>query len=244
MPRSNAEKRNLSGQFFEKVGHRILGGELTRNESDITLWKEETCVEVKSSCSSSSYGFRLDLNQIRQNEEMASGFPFNRALYLLFSYRNKITRRDGRRRTEFSYCRTEREINAYLAKAILWCVVIDISIVAMWRRTKPISTKSIMSHLGTKTVNIKCQEVHTLANGGFSEEIASLGLKPEDYAVLEGEARVHVLLDQPGKRKLRFPITAILRKEEAEWGRSLFRRRYIHLEHRGVPAQHKAPRVF
>src|SRR5690606_6124389 len=107
---------------------------------------------------------------------------------------------------------------------------VDISIVAMWRRTRPISTKSNMGHRGTKTVDIKCHEVHTLANGGFANHMASLKLKPEDYAVLEGDARVSVSTDLSRKYKLNFPLVAILQRQEAEWARKLFRRRRIYLE--------------
>src|SRR5690606_20257165 len=173
---------------------------------------------------------RLDIRQIEEYEKMASGFPFNRAWYLLFAYRNRKVSSKGRRRTELSHCKSQLEVNRYLSgNTVLWCVVVDISIVSKWKETRKISTKSIVGHLGTKTVDLKCREIHALANGQFKPSLEALGLDQEEYVILRDYARVHVAVDAEKKRQLRFPITGIFPKKEAAWAEKVFRHQRLYM---------------
>jgi hypothetical protein len=207
----SGSKQTLVGHFFERVCQQILGGDLCRNQDgDICLWDLETTVEVKSSGAGSSYGFRLDIKQIETYENL-SKFPFTTALYALFSYTNKSVRVDGRRCTELSQHITAETVHSYLAKAVERCVIVDLSIVQRWNALFPKSRKSILGHLGTETVDIKCRSLDSFTVGPLGNQLRLLDLDPSEYRILAGN--VSVKLDDC--HQLLFPITIVLRKKIA-----------------------------
>ncbi len=220
------DKHTFVGQFFEEVGHSILGGDLSRNDDgDISLWRTRTCVEVKSSSYKSSYGFRLSVEQIHKYEQL-SLFPFDRAWYMLFSYRNNRKRTDdGKRVTELSVYNNPLSINNYLAKSILWCTIVDLTIVKRWKETLPHSTKSVMGNLGLKTVNLKAKDVHDFSNGKFSEGLCKLGLDPLDYDRLSGQIDSVVQPNLFSHHEIKLPVTAILPRADISSFQRMLKRR-------------------
>ncbi|HEY0221045.1 MAG TPA: hypothetical protein VGC58_02370 [Candidatus Paceibacterota bacterium] len=214
------------GNFFEEVTRGVLGGQISRNDDgDVTLWRQSTTIEVKSSGIQSSYGFRLSIDQIKLYRSLL-GFPFDNALYTFFSYRNRSLREgDGKRHTELSHFNDPLSINSYLAESILWCVVVDFSVIRGWEKFLPHSTNSVMGHLGCETVNVKTASVHALANGGFKEGLESLSLNPDKFRKVSGVVYTRLRLDLFREYDLRFPITAILLKENSEVFQRMLRRR-------------------
>jgi len=198
------------GQFFEDVGHALIGGELTRHEDgDIVLWDASATIEVKASGLQSSYGYRLDIDQIDRYGEL-SAFPFDRAWYMFFAYNNPSVRNEkGGRSSALSRHSDRVEVNRYLARAVSWFVLLDHSIVAQWRALRRVSTKSVMGHLGTKTVDVRCREVHSLANGGFATGLTELDLDPAQFAVMDSKVDIVVDTDLFEKYRMRFPITVV-----------------------------------
>jgi hypothetical protein len=198
----------IVGRFFEQVAHELFGGELCRNENgDICLFREGITLEVKSSCIESQYGFRLELDQIEHYKSLIP-FPFKCALYVLMSYDNPRISKS----TQLAPHVMPEAINAYLAHYISSCVAVELPIVAKWKEVLPISTKSLLGHLGTKTVDIKCPEVVKYVNGGLAGQLGSIGLDPNDYGLLTGRAQLNVGFDPARKYRLAFPMHCILRK--------------------------------
>jgi len=203
------------GQFFEEVAHTIIGGEhIQAEEGDIVHWKSSTGFEVKASGLQSSYGYRLDIDQVDRYEEL-NAFLYDRMLYVFFAYNNPSVRNaKGGRSTMLSHHHESVGVNRYLAQAVSWCVIMDFSIVARWRALRRISTKSVMGHLGTKTVDIRCREVHGLANGGFSAGLTGLGLDPTTFVVMDSNVDILIDSDLFEKYQMRFPITAVVPEKE------------------------------
>jgi hypothetical protein len=150
---------------------------------------------------------------------------------MLFAYDNHL-RRNGKkeRKTDLSVHNTPVSIYHYLANAIQWCLLIDLSIISRWKETRPHSTKSIMGHLGTRTVNLKCREVHMFANGGLMAGLESLGFDPKRFATLTGVVKTTVQSDLFNEYPVQFPITAVLPLEEVLSAQRLLSRRGFHLK--------------
>ncbi len=229
------DKTTFVGQFFEAVGHHILGGDLSRNENgDICLWRTETAVEVKSSGVQSSYGFRLSVEQI-EHYERVSVFPFSRAWYMFFAYRNHSRKNGGgKRASELSLHTTPAAIRAYLADAIVWCLLVDLSIITRWRETRPHSTKSILGHLGAETVDLKCPYVHEFVNGGLADGLKGLNLDPASYGTLFGNVKATFQPDLFTEHLVHFPMTAVLPSSEIRSVQRMLSRRGFRLR-QGVP---------
>ena len=211
-------KQTIVGHCYEAYGHRIVGGELSRNaDGDICLWNIDTTVEVKASGYQSSYGFRWSLSQIRGYEQLVSGFPFKHALYMQFAYRNvtRMNEETGKKESELSRHTTPSAVYAYLARATMWCLVFDLSIVSRLRDTSRVSTKSIMGHLGSETIDLKCRRAHDLANGGMREGLEALGLNPSDYGVLTSRVATRVSIGQ-ARYRTNFPLVAVVPHERLE----------------------------
>ncbi|OHA93579.1 MAG: hypothetical protein A3H52_00695 [Candidatus Zambryskibacteria bacterium RIFCSPLOWO2_02_FULL_39_26] len=227
---AKGDKQTFVGQFFEEVGHRILGGNLSRNEDgDICLWRTKTSVEAKSSGAHSSYGFRLSVDQIEHYQKI-SCFPFDRVWYLLFAYRNrKIKGKSGKYATELSEHINPISINRYLAESALWCVLLDISIISRWKDSRSHSTKSVMGHPGERTVDLKCHEVYHFANGGLSSGLKELGLDPDGFGVLTGRITTVVEPDLLSYYKIKFPIIVVLPRQEISSVKRMFQRRGFRL---------------
>ncbi len=221
------QKTTYVGQFFEEVGHTIFGGELTRNaDADICLFKSETVLEVKASGDKSSYGWRLSVNQIEHYERISS-FPFSRAWYVLFAYRNRSVRngKNGKRRTELSGHTTSVSVNRYLSTSEIWCVVVDISLISRWKEVLPRSEKSILGHLGTETVDLKCSKVHSFMNGGFVPGLVELKLDPANFVRFSGEIETCVKPDLFNQYKMRVPIAAVLPESQSLSFQRMLKRR-------------------
>lgn len=201
----SGEKQTIVGRFFEEVAHRVLGGELyPEKEIDLRLDKD-AIVEVKSSGYRSSYGFRLDLDQIRQYD-LRRCWECERAWYFLIAYRNKDIRENGRKTTELARHTETEAIEDYLARSIAWGIIIDIDIVEKWRRTRPISKKSILGHRGTKTVDIRCSELETLIKNGPPKEFNRGRLGEKHFQFFSQTVRRKL----SSGRVVRFPLFAIL----------------------------------
>lgn len=218
-------KPTMVGRFFEEVIHCILGGKLTRDEDgDVCLQKEGVTVEVKSSGEKSSYGFRLDTEQIESNSRKIP-FPFDHSWYVLIAYRNRtLPGGNGSRSTELAKHNSEASVRRYLSQAILWAVVIDITLVERWSETRPVSRKSILGHLGTKTVDIKCQEVWKLVEN-TATELEKLGFPPDQFKKICGTTE-DVLTK---KFKTGFPLVALLPASQVPMAKAIFRNRGIRL---------------
>lgn len=220
------DKHTFVGQFFENLAHKIFGGDLSRDESgDICLWRTETTVEVKASGTQSSYGFRLAVEQI-EHYERVSVFPFSRSWYVLFAYRNRRLRdNDRKQHSELSYHTSPQAINRYLAGAIEWGLLVDLSIVTGWKETMPRSTKSILGHLGAETVDLKCRAAHVFMNGGLVDGLKALDLNPTNYGTLRGRIKASLRPDLFSEEFVSFPLTAILPSGELpQVQRMLYRR--------------------
>lgn len=205
------QKHTFVGNFFEQVAHKMLGGDLVRNDDgDLNLWRSETTVEVKSSGHLSSYGFRLNVKQIEWYNSIRH-FPFSRAWYVFFSYRNSSRKMEsGSRATELSVYNDPLSINKYLASSVQWCVIVDFSVILGWKNSLPHSTKSVMGHRGMETVDVKTGSVHHIANGGFVNGLKRLDLNPEKFNKISGEIQMSLRPDLFNEYDLRFPVTAIL----------------------------------
>lgn len=233
------DKQNFVGQYYQQVGHALLGGELCLNQNgDICLWKEGLTIEIKSSGFSSSYGFRLHDEQIEEYERMTC-FPFDRAWYMFFSYRNKnLMCEDGKKHSELARHENALEVNQYLAETTMWCTIVDLSIISRWKESRPLSTKSIIGHYGRKTVDIKCREVHGLSNGSFDSTLRGLELDSSKYGILTSRVALVVEPDLLGKYHMKFNVNAILPREELRTAKRIFRKRGIRLKEVGpkIPA--------
>ncbi len=222
---NRGEKCTFVGNFVEQIIHAVIGGDITRDDDgDIVLWRNRTTIEVKASGQNSSYGFRLSVDQIK-HYQVISSFPFDRSRYVLVAYRNGYIHEAGRRRTEFSTSVDRDSINLYLSRAILWAVVVDLSVVSAWVKTRKHSTKSIIGHRGMKTVDVKCSEVHALANGGFAKGLYACGLNPNKYGRLEGNFKVEIQPDLFNCYKLHFPLVAVLPQTELVSFQRMMKRR-------------------
>ena len=224
-------KQTLVGALFEQVGHRILGGELSRDAyGDICLWRTDTMVEVKASGSQSSYGFRLDIRQIENYQQ--SGFS---AWYMFFAYENpRLRNGKGKRSTKLSKHLTPVSISRYLINNVSWCVLVDLSIVSRWNETRPHSMKSIMGHQGTPTVDVKCSNVHELANGGLASGLRNLGLDSAKFGSLTGVVETTLKADLLGEHVVKFPMTAILPTVEISSLQRMLKRRGFDLKRGSV----------
>jgi hypothetical protein len=224
-------KQVIVGDFFELLGHRIFGGELARDENgDICLWRQDQTIEIKSSGSQSSYGFRLSVQQIERYQQLVT-FPFSRAFYVFFAYRNACRAdKRGRRRTELSGHRTAQKIHNYLAGSISWCVVVDFTIVSRWKEELPRSTTSILGHLGTETVNLKCKELLEYTNGGLWARLEALELQPGGFGVITGDVDMNLRPGSLEVRNSKFPLTAILPRAEIDRFQRRLRRRGFRLK--------------
>jgi hypothetical protein len=228
------QKHTFVGNFFEEVALRILGGDLTRNDDgDINIWRSETTVEVKSSGHLSSYGFRLCVEQIDWYNNI-SQFPFSRAWYVFFNYRNGSRKTEGGKRvSELSVHNDPLSVNKYLASSVIWCTILDLSIVNRWKELLPHSTKSVMGHPGKETVNLKPTSVHHIANGGFAHGLRELNLNPDDFNKVTGHIEMRLQPDLFSEYDMSFPVTAVLPKEESRSFQNI-------LKHRGFPLERVA----
>src|SRR3990167_3875029 len=88
----------------------------------------------------------IDMGRYRHFHSIGHGTFF-------FAYNNPSVRNEkGGRSSALSRHSDRVEVNRYLARAVSWFVLLDHSIVAQWRALRRVSTKSVMGHLGTKTV--------------------------------------------------------------------------------------------
>lgn len=229
-------KSNIVGNFFESVAHAMLGGELARNDDgDICLWRTSTTVEVKSSGTQSSYGFRLSLEQIEDYRRRLS-FPFNRAWYTFFAYENRSLKHgDGGRRTELSLCTNVEDINAFLVEKVRWCLLIDFSIVERLRDVLPTSERSILGHAGAQTVDIPCKRAYGFTNGALRQELENLTLQPAAFSTLYGRVKLRLSLDLFNTDFLvKFPFTAVLPNDSVRSAQHMLRRRGFLLHREAV----------
>ncbi len=216
-------KHTIVGNFYEQVGHQILGGSLSRNDDgDICLWRLATSVEVKASGYKSSYGFRLSLEQIERYGKI-SRFPFDRAWYMFFAYRNNRGKR-GERSTELAQHTTAEAVRAYLASATMWGLIFDLSIVERWRKTRSVSSKSIMGHLGSQTIDVRCSEAYDFANDGLHFGLTQLGVNPIAFSTVTSRIKLSTTIGDVTYR-LAFPLRAVLPCAELPRLERLLRRR-------------------
>ncbi len=221
------------GQFFELLAHAMLGGELSRNDDgDVNDWRHSLSVEIKASGVQSSYGFRLDIEQMDRYLSLCQGFPFDRGWYGFYAYNNPSVRVGRKSSTALSKHKTERAVREYLTANIAWFVVVDLAVVSQWRALRPIATGSIKSHKDTETINVKCREIERLANGGFHEELTRYNLDPQGFEALSGHVRLDLRPTLFERYDLNFPVTAILPKEETGIARKMFKRRGLELHRR------------
>jgi hypothetical protein len=205
-------KQVIVGEFFERAAHAIFGGELCRNgDGDICLHRQSTTIEVKGSSEQSSYGFRLDLEQVERYESMVP-FPFLRAYYVLMAYNNPQSRRS--RTSQMAPHVTPKAVCAYLRWSVSWCVVVDLSIVTKWKEVLPRSRTSILGHLGTETVDIRCRDMAGYINGGLAGKLAPLGLPASEYGIASGRVKLGVEMGHEQPYQLNFPMYAILPRGE------------------------------
>lgn len=220
-------KNTYVGEFFEMVGHRLVGGELTRDDDgDICLADCSTTIDVKSTSNPSSYGFRLSVEQIRDYESRAT-FPFDRAWYMFFSYRNRKLRKTGEQHgtTEMSPCIARDEIHAFLNEHIEWCLIADLSIVQGWRDTLPHSDKSVIGRPGLETVDVKPAVAYSLTNGGLKEGLEAINIDPSLFAAFSFGARVHLKPDLFSDYYSSFPVRVVVPSSEARFTKKVFTRR-------------------
>lgn len=228
------DKHTFVGQFFENVGHHILGGELSRDESgDLCLWRQETSVEVKGSGSQSSYGFRLSVEQIRHYQRIQF-FPFSRVWYMFFAYTNKSKRnkQNGSKESQLSKHSDPWSINTYLAKSLEWCLLVDLSIVSKWEEKLPHSRKSVMGHRGMETVDLKPRYVYEFYNGGLETKLTDLELNPKYFGVIHGQIKTQVKIDLFNEHEIAVPLTAIIPSCEVTSLQRRLRRRGYKLNRR------------
>lgn len=237
----------IVGQFFEELALQIFGGELWRNDDcDIYLRDYGLAIEAKGSGSDSSRGMRLHISQINDYKKKCHGFPFDHGWYVFFPYRNKsLPRRKvkGEPTTELARHKAEPDIHRYLASAIQWGLLVDLSIVRKWLKIMPHSTKSIRSHPGLATVDIHCKRhLYPLCNGGLTSRLEELGLRPRDYTVLSGNITTVVqpemqfnFFHELTSYEVKFPMTAIVRNEQARMAKQIFAERGFELHSSHAP---------
>lgn len=217
------QKNPIVGRFWERVGHKIIGGELERNANgDICRWDKSLTVEVKSSGHASHYGFRIDLGQLEKNEQLNS-FLFSRKWYMFFVYRNKSVRKNGHRSEMAPYV-SPSEIRRYLARRAMHCLVLDLSIIQRVREFYPHSTMSVLGHPGTPTVDLVWRRAYTFTNGGVREELLKLGLEPQDYGILRGQVRVSIR-EEDERHRVRMPLAVVVPRAQKRFARKLFSER-------------------
>lgn len=225
---SAGDKHTFVGQFFEELGHVSLGGILTRdNRGDIFLPDSNTLVEVKGSTYQSSYGFRLSVDQIENYENRLSSGSCERVWYMLFAYRNRsqMDRSIGRRVTELSRHVTATSVSDYLTTSVMWSVIIDLSIVSKWKEMMPKQTKSIMGHLGMRTIDVRCRDLETIVTHGLHPYLSQLGLNPINFSKLVGEGSVRVPQVSPIGDSIQIPITAVVPSSDVKLLRKILVRK-------------------
>ena len=230
------EKQNIVGKHFENLGHWLLGGELVRNEDgDICLDDHDTTVEVKSSCYESSYGFRLKVEQIDEYKKL-SRFRFERAWYAFFAYRNRRLRRGevGDPTTELARHTSPAEVERYLAETLQWCLIVDLSVVERWKELLPHSTKSVPGHPGMETVDVKCEDVYPLANGGLYQGLKGLKLPTVEFGVLSGTIDGTMEADLYREYRVKFPLTFVLPYQDMRWVQGMLRERGFPLRYSAI----------
>jgi hypothetical protein len=220
--------QTVVGDFFEKLTQRIFGGNLSRNkQGDIYIHKDNLAIEVKSSSEKSHYGFRLDLEQV-ESYRQSGALTGRRTWYIFYSYSNQRLRHtDGTRKTELSLQSSGEEMCSFLAKHIRWCIVVDLEIIQPWTKVKPISRKSVMGHLGTKTVDLSCREVRECVVNRPEEWLEELGFTSETFTHMTGEVRVNWKVNPEIVKPLFFPLFLITREHHTF---SCFRRRPLRIK--------------
>lgn len=224
-------KQTVVGSFYESLAHKIFGGELTRDENgDLCLWRSETSIEVKASGFNSAYGFRLSVEQIKKYERL-NGFPFNRVWYVLFAYKNRPRRTDeGKHSSELAIHTEKPDVERFLAEQTLWCVLVDLSIVTGWRETRKSSTKSVLGHLGSETIDLQCKVLAPLFDVSPVMGLMALNFEPHSLSTLSGKIEVPLQLDLFNTFTVRFPVVAILPRSEASRVQKSLRRRGFRLK--------------
>lgn len=157
MSMSPGYKNTYVGRFYEDLAKRFLGGKLTRNErGDLFIPEVGASVEVKASGERSNYGFRVCLDQLERYTQRLRSAESAHVWYVLCFYRNKDIRlAGGRKTTEFASHHTNRQVRSFLRQRTSDVFILDLSVVQHIALTTPASSKSIIGHLGRKTLDIK-----------------------------------------------------------------------------------------
>lgn len=230
---ATGDKQNMVGRFYEDVAHRLLGGEILRNEDgDIGLDEEGVTVEVKSTYLQSSYGFRLCVAQIADYGRLKI-FRYDRAWYTFFAYDNPKVKDVKRGKVTNALARYKRKgpVKDYLAERTRWGLILDHSIIQRLMETRKHSTKSVMGHPGKETIDLKAQrDIYPLTNGGLRKALESLGLNPDDFAVLECQVLTRVQPNMFEDYSLGFPVRVVVPQEEAKLAQKIFARQGFSLK--------------
>lgn len=232
----NGIKKIWVGQFFEHATKEVTGGELTRNEDgDVSDRRYAVLSEVKARSRQASRGFPLDTDQIDRYALSVGSFPWEtwkQGLYWFYAYNNPSKRVGRKSSTALSHHKTEAAVREYLTKNMLWCVVVDLTIVAHWRGVRPVVTGSIQSHENTPTIDIRHRDLEHLVNGGFREELTKYDLDPERFEVLGSHVSLDLRPTLFERYNLSFPLTAVLLKEHVSTAQRIFKRRGFPLRRR------------
>jgi hypothetical protein len=225
----SGKKKIWVGQSFEHITKETTGGELRRNEDgDVCDPRYSLTSEVKARARQAG-DYPLDTAQVDRYSLSVGGFPwekFKHGLYWFYAYNNPVKREGKKSRTALSKHITEAAVREYVSNNILWCVVVDLSIVAHWRDAPGrVVTGSIQSHADTPTIDVKHRDIEHLANGGFHEELAKYELDPERFDVLSGKVNLDFRPTLFERYQLNFPITAVVLKEDVSTVRKMFAQR-------------------
>jgi len=211
------------GQFFEDLARCLLGGEESP-DGDFVIWNEGLLGEVKGS--DSNHLFRLSTEQLQGILKLSESFPFSRALYILFKYRN---RKVGGK-TELSRFSDKTETEAFLAKNLCSIHILDARILpgVMEIGENRRKSGSLPCNPELETIDLTQGDLYGLANGKGPAVFASLGGEWEVCeGELSGEIRMRLLLNFEISAKCTLILPPELRRivirrleREAKWRES------------------------
>ncbi len=223
-------KNTFVGNFFERVMADMTGGNSRKDGSgDVFLKESRTSIEVKASGSQSAYDFRISPTQLEDYRQRICAGQSKSVWYALFWYTNRALRNPetGVRRTELSEYNDPKSINPFLAKRADWCLVVDITLIEAWHQMIPYSNKSLIGHLGRRTIDLKRRYLTDFLQNRTASGLKELGLDAEDYSFLSGGINRPISAEPFGTYQVNFPVYTVLQKVDAQKTRKRFSSRGI-----------------
>jgi hypothetical protein len=198
-----------SGQFYEQLGRRILGGEHSASEwngedprPDIEIIDRLLAVEVKAA--GRGRYFKVDPEQLERYLEMVeAGFPYEKLWYLLFSH--DVPSMVGRK---------VQAINQDLFQTTTRAVILDARIVYLLRGFEDFPIRDYRENWKQKFIALKQKPLWNVVTNGLVDKCG------EQFRVIYGRTKLIYL-----QRPINFELRGILSSVDIPWFRRTLKQR-------------------